>query len=306
MPPIQINFPPVDWNAVINTIIPVFFTVISKFIAQGLHDAVVNLLNSQFNVLTHVPRQWTIDLAPVRTLDNNFLTLAARGGVCAMLLAWSGYQVMKGHDDLFDVVFRVGGALILSQASVFWIGWYLDAINAFSDFVTTTDFHLDLGAIPSALELIVMFIVGLWFALKALLKGAAGTVFLAVLCAIAPFALLFLASPMTERWGKWWVGHFAAWSLRAPAVGLVLTLGFAAGSQAADAHMQLLFAIAAFWICDKLPDWLTSSHFQASAWAEFARLRMLERGAALAAGAAGAASTAVAGGARAATRSSSP
>ena len=109
---------------------------------------------------------------------------------------------------------RVGFAILLSQSMFWWAGQLLRLLNQLAAAVVSVPLDLSATAIPGAIELAILLIVALYFGVRAWIKGALGTIFLAALLAVGPFALLFFGLRQTERWGKWWVGHLVPWAAR--------------------------------------------------------------------------------------------
>lgn len=251
--------------------------------------AVVDLVtsNSSANVLVHNPLQWVV--GPDAQHFHEQL-LGAQIGLTLIILAIGGWRIVYGLTDEWEVLLTTATLVGIASTMHLWYPGVIGFINDRAGEVATLPASAvtDNGDLPSGLELVVMLLIGLWFAFKAALKGLIGVIFLAVLYVVGPFALMLGAVPFLSGLSQWWTSHVIAWMLRPFFVALVLRFGLGIGLQVSDMHLQLLAAIAAFWLADHLPDWLASDRLSAGVWGSIGQLALVSRAASMLGGAAGA------------------
>jgi hypothetical protein len=279
---ITVNFPTIDWTTLIPTIVPDFFNAFAKTLGTTGQDMLkgLGLTGNDVNFLWQTPTKWTTEWDAVKQIqDAEINGINLRIAIITVFLVIVGFQVLTGREDFWEGLIRIGFAIIASQAVTWWAGLMIDIFNGLANAVVATPMDLSKVSIPNTLDLGILLIVAVWFAIKALLKGFVGTMLIAALLATGPFALLFLGIRQTERWGKWWVNQFVPWVIRPLAVALVMRFGLGIAAGIGDNHLQLLAAIAAFWLMDKAPDWLRGGDLSANAWAAFGQQQLLARAA---------------------------
>jgi hypothetical protein len=243
--------------------------------------------DSSANVLIHNPPQWVVGPDAQHFHDQ---LLGGQVGLVLVILAIAGWRIVYGLTDEWEVLLTTATLVGLASTMHLWFPGAIGFINDRAGEVATLPASAVTsdGQLPSGLELVAMLLIGLWFAFKAALKGMIGSIFLAVLYVVGPFALLLGAIPFLSGLSQWWTSHVIAWALRPFFVALVLRFGLGIGLQVADVHLQLLAAIAAFWLADHLPDWLASDRLSAGVWGSIGQLALVSRAAGLLGGTAGA------------------
>jgi hypothetical protein len=248
---------------------------------QWLLRSIQQILAAQggHNLLTHVPVEWTSQNPEVLNLYRQLLP--AQLGLMAVVLCIQGFRVTRAQVDLFDAVFGSGFYLILGLTTAIWADKAIVAVNAASDFVSTSPLDIRAETLPSDLVLGLLLIVAAILAAFAWLKGAVGVVFIDFLIVFAPFALTLSALPLFGGLSKWLAEEFTTWLLRPFAVAIVLRLGL--GLVGTDSGgIQLLFACVTFWLAYTMDTRIR--RFSVGAWGSLGNLNVLSRGAALAAG----------------------
>lgn len=234
----------------------------------------------EFNVLTHVPIQWTTDYTEVQRLFRDSWPVMA--GLIGVVGVIQGYRVSKGSLDVYDALFRVFFMAVLGASSLVWMKLVLNTVNAMADWVGTTPLGISDSTLPGG-EVVfnVLLILAAIMAVLAWVKGVVGTLFVAVLLVLGPYLLVISTLPIFEGLGKWWAEELTTWCLRGVFVALILRLGLGMASHAGP--MQWLFAAVAFWLA-----WTVDTKIRrlsVGAWGSIGNLQLMRRGAGMIRGA---------------------
>jgi hypothetical protein len=241
---------------------------------QWLLSGIQSLLASHdsLNVLTHVPVEWTTRNPEVRSLYQQ--GLAAELGLITLVNVIQGYRVMHGSIDVYEAVFRSSFFALIGMSLSFWLDNVLLVVNWLADAVMSAPLTIRTESLPDALLLGLVLIVAAVLALFAWIKGALGTIFVAVLIVAAPYLLVLSTLPMFEGLGKWWVEEMTTWLLRGFMVALVLRLGLAMAAENMGGF-QYLFAAVTFWLAYTMDTRLR--RFSVGAWGNVAQLGVFAR-----------------------------
>ena len=296
MPEVQIDFSGLA-TLIVNALVTGVQTIVTPLptsFEQWLLTSIQKLLatGGGFNLLTHIPTEWTTGYSAVTDLWRQ--SLLAELGISTVVIVIQGYRVTHGKVDLWDAVARTGFFIVVGFAMVFWAHLIFSLVNLASDAVGTTEIDVRSKNLPNELVEGAALIVGVLFALLAMVKGAIGVVFLNVLIVSAPFLLPLSALPLFEGLGKWWAEEFTTWTLRPFMVALVLRLGLGITALSLGG-LEFLFVIAAFWLAWTMDTRLRK--FSMGAWGSVGQLNMFSRGASALAGAFGGPAVAPAAGA---------
>jgi len=278
MGPIEVN---IDWSAIGQAVTDALINGVKTLMSplpvqfeQWLLSTLQWLLSVQggHNVLTHVPTEWTVDFGVVRTLQQQGLlamvTLAMVVGII------QGYRVMHDTLDVYEAIGRTSFMMILAASSLLWLRLIIQAVNALSDSVINTPIEIQNQSLPSEHGQAILLIVATVFAALAWIKGAIGTLFVALLVVICPYFFILSVLPMFDGLLKWWVEEMTTWLLRAFFVAVILRISL--GLMADAGAMQYLFALVGFWLA-----WTIDSkirRFSVGAWGSVGNLNLISRG----------------------------
>jgi hypothetical protein len=301
--PQPINQPPIDLGGLASSIGQAFQTVLDGWAGglplaaggnaatqgQSLLDA---MWKSQYNVLTRIPPELTTRQSDVMALSEQFRGMQI--GLMALLIVVGGYRLMFGHESVTETALQFGVSIVASASLVWWSTQAFDLANALSDSIGWPEsFTFPVNKLLSDFALLLLFLLLLFFAVKAWFKGAATILLLDVLLVTGPVALLLWMIPQTSKWGAWWVDQFAAAVVSRPATAIVFRIGLGLVFTVGDPYLALVLGGAAFWLATELPDRLASNLSVTGGIASVARMAMWQRAASIAGGAAGGVATGV-------------
>jgi len=289
--PVQVN---IDFSALANLIVNAIIAGLQTLFAplplqfeEWVYHGLQSLLSADgaFNLLTHIPTEWTVDFQPVTDLWRE--TLKVQIPLAALVIVIQGYRVMHGTIDIWYALTRTGFFMIIGLSMILWAHLIINVVNAASSGIGSAPIDIRSKNLPQEIIQALTLIIGIALTILAMVKGAIGVVFIDVLIVTAPFILPISALPIFEGLGEWWAEEATTWLLRPVMVAIVLRLGLGIASFNLGGF-EFLFVIAAFWLA-----WTMDSRirrFSVGAWGSVGQLNMLHRGASALAGAVGGAS----------------
>lgn len=263
--------------------LPFILTNNATTVGQSLLDG---LWTSPINMLTRIPPELTVAQPDVVGLSAQFAT--ARVVLIALLTVFTGYQLMFGSASMTETAIKFG----ISIAGAAGLGWWgpqaVSLANSVSDGIGwPSTFRLPLTSMIDNLALGLLFLVMLFYAVKAFIKGAMTVLLLDVLLVVGPLVLLLWMLPQTAKWGAWWIDQFIAGVVSRPATAIVFRVGVGIIFTSDNAFIALILGTAAFALATELPDRLASNLSVSGGVASLAKLAVFQRAAGAAAGAVG-------------------
>ena len=250
-------------------------------------------IDEETNFLFLTPRGLTYRAELVTLLHGYFLEIALRGAAGALVLLGAFNLVGRRAwgrpvDEPADVLWRVGLAALAAASSLHaltWLGWAIEFANALNRGVLALPLcpaaagcrtwfnslaEVTFGTLLTAdladtdlLDLLAALVLGLVLLLWALLS-AYRLVFLNLLIAVCPLAVMGWAAPQTRDWSARWGQAFVVTVLAQPLQVIAFRLGWGllniapppSSAGPAALAIQLVLGIATLALVLLIPGWL--------------------------------------------------
>lgn len=232
-PVVNNNFPPIDWTALLHTVVPDFFNEIGTFLHDELHKAFDGAFTSNANVIGQTPMDFTWNMAGisgnVQDVEN------ACRSVLLFAIILLGARTMLGCLGQLPGVFREAAdgilpAVILLTGFGTFIPMLIERTNDATRAIGEGGLASYVSQEPAGIgsfPLVILLIVLLWELFRLVKKAFWRLGLLAVLLPLGPFCMVAWAIPplrgLTYWWSRTWIGLLLS---QIPSV-LALTIGVA-------------------------------------------------------------------------------
>ncbi len=217
---ITINFPSVDWSALIPQLVGYFFDGLGTFLNEALHTTFDSMWGSGANVVGQTDLSMTWNFGPVQ--DQVIGIQDAARAILLFALVLLGLRGMlagivpRQPDMLAELVNGVLVSVILVAAFPLLVPELIRLTNQAATAVGRADLSVYVSSAGATNPLVqaVLFVLLLFFALRLLVKAVWRIGFLAVLLPLGMAACALYAVPQTRWmlgwWARIWIGMLLA------------------------------------------------------------------------------------------------
>jgi len=240
-------------------------SLLGDFVQNGLHsgqDLLQVIANSPINIYTRTPPELTYAHPAVIEMFGQLRLVAL--GTLAFLIVIAGFvhmaaPIMGSQLPLKQLVVRAAFAVAISSTALFWGGRFIDVVNAIDGVVMSSSFGAIVLPFPHGFDS-VQWVAALLYAIVLLylfLKLAIRMVWLLILLAIAPVALILFVVPQLAFVSAGWARQFFGNLFGQPLTLIVLRLGASVLVGRDPSPWDYFIGAAVFLVALQMPVWFS-------------------------------------------------